>query len=148
MHIYIYTRINIHECIYVCTLTHIHIHTYIHTYIAQAVSRRLPTAAARIRAQVRTYVICGGQSGRFSPRTSISYEFSFHRLLHTHHLSPRTGTIGQIVTDVPSGVSLTSPQETKRNAIPLHSGGVLFKSRVENQMLIILCRPSRQLLGL
>jgi hypothetical protein len=31
--------------------------------LAQAVSRRLPTAAARVRAQVRLYGICGGQSG-------------------------------------------------------------------------------------
>jgi hypothetical protein len=31
--------------------------------IAQAVSRRLPTAVARIRAQVKSCRICGGQSG-------------------------------------------------------------------------------------
>jgi hypothetical protein len=31
--------------------------------IAQAVSRRLSTAAARVRAQVRSCGICGGQSG-------------------------------------------------------------------------------------
>jgi hypothetical protein len=31
--------------------------------IAQAVSRRLPTAAARVRAQIRSCRICGGQSG-------------------------------------------------------------------------------------
>jgi hypothetical protein len=31
--------------------------------IAQAVSRRLPTAAAWVRAQVRSCGICGGQSG-------------------------------------------------------------------------------------
>jgi hypothetical protein len=31
--------------------------------IFQAVSRRLPTAAARVRAQVRSCGICGGQSG-------------------------------------------------------------------------------------
>jgi hypothetical protein len=31
--------------------------------IAQAVSRRLPTAAARVRAQVRLCGICGGQLG-------------------------------------------------------------------------------------
>jgi hypothetical protein len=31
--------------------------------IAQEVSRRLPTAAARVRAQVRSCGICGGQSG-------------------------------------------------------------------------------------
>jgi hypothetical protein len=31
--------------------------------IAQAVNRRLPTAAARVRARVRSCGICGGQSG-------------------------------------------------------------------------------------
>jgi hypothetical protein len=31
--------------------------------IAQAVSRRLSTAAARVQAQVKSYRICGGQSG-------------------------------------------------------------------------------------
>jgi hypothetical protein len=31
--------------------------------ITQAVSRRLPTAAARVRARVRSCGICGGQSG-------------------------------------------------------------------------------------
>jgi hypothetical protein len=40
-------------------------------------------------------------------------QFSFHRLLHTH-LSSEAGTVGQIVGNVPSGLSLTSPQQTKR----------------------------------
>jgi hypothetical protein len=40
--------------------------------IAQAVSRRLPTAAARLLAQVRSYGVYGEQSGRFSPSTSVS----------------------------------------------------------------------------
>jgi hypothetical protein len=31
--------------------------------IAQAVSRRLPTAADRVRARVRSRGICGGQNG-------------------------------------------------------------------------------------
>jgi hypothetical protein len=31
--------------------------------IAQAVSRHFPTAAAQVRARVRSYGICGGQSG-------------------------------------------------------------------------------------
>jgi hypothetical protein len=31
--------------------------------IAQAVSRRLPTAAARVRSQVRSCGICGGKNG-------------------------------------------------------------------------------------
>jgi hypothetical protein len=36
---------------------------------------------------------------------------SFHQLLHTHHHpSSRAGTIGQIVDEVLSGLSLTPPQ--------------------------------------
>jgi hypothetical protein len=38
-------------------------------------------------------------------------QFSFHRLLHTHNLPSRAGTVGQLVADAPSGLSLTSPQE-------------------------------------
>jgi hypothetical protein len=41
-------------------------------------------------------------------------QFSFHRMLHTHHLSSGAGTIGQLVADVSNGLSLTSPQETKK----------------------------------
>jgi hypothetical protein len=49
-------------------------------------------------------------------------QFSFHRLLHIHHhhhhhQSPGAGTIGQLVANVPSGLSLTSPQETKKKVI-------------------------------
>jgi hypothetical protein len=42
--------------------------------------------------------------------------FSFHRLLHNHHhLSSGAGIIIQTVGNVPSGLSLTPPQEIKRN---------------------------------
>jgi hypothetical protein len=43
--------------------------------IAQAVSRRHPTAAARVRAHVKSCGICGGQRhwGRFSPNISVSF---------------------------------------------------------------------------
>jgi hypothetical protein len=41
-------------------------------------------------------------------------QFSFYRLLHTHHLSSGAGTVGKIVADVPSGLSLTLPQENKK----------------------------------
>jgi hypothetical protein len=34
---------------------------------------------------------------------SFPCQFSFHRLLHTHHLSG-VGTIGQLVADIPSGL--------------------------------------------
>jgi hypothetical protein len=85
--------------------------------IAQAVSRRLPTAAARVLSQVRSCGICGRQSGTgqvFSEYFGFPCQFSFHRLLHTHNLLSGAGTIGQIVADVPSGLSLTPPQETKK----------------------------------
>jgi hypothetical protein len=40
---------------------------------------------------------------------------SFHRLLHTHHHpSSGAGTIGQIVADVPNGLSLTHPKKLKK----------------------------------
>jgi hypothetical protein len=41
-------------------------------------------------------------------------QLSFHRLLHTHHLSSGAGTVGKIVADVPSGLSLTSRNYRKR----------------------------------
>jgi hypothetical protein len=75
--------------------------------IVQAVSRRLPIAAARIRAEVRSCGICGGQSYTAVGLLRVFgflYQFSFHRLLHIHHLSPGAGTTGQIMTDVPSGL--------------------------------------------
>jgi hypothetical protein len=84
--------------------------------IAQAATGRLPTAAARVRAQVRSCGICGRQSGTgqvFSKYFGFPCQFSFNLLLHIHHLSSGAGTIGQLVTDEPSGLSLTPPQETK-----------------------------------
>jgi hypothetical protein len=47
----------------------------------------------------------------FSEYFGFLCQFSFHRLLHIHHLSSGAGTIGQILADVPSGLSLTPPQE-------------------------------------
>jgi hypothetical protein len=38
-------------------------------------------------------------------------QFSFNRLLPTHHLSSGAGAIGQLVAHVPSVLSLTPPQE-------------------------------------
>jgi hypothetical protein len=39
----------------------------------------------------------------FSEYFGFPCQFSFHGLLHTHHLSSGAGTIGQLVADVPSG---------------------------------------------
>jgi hypothetical protein len=49
----------------------------------------------------------------FSENFGFPCQFLFHRLLHTHHLSSGAGTIGQLVGDIPSGLSLTPPQEKK-----------------------------------
>jgi hypothetical protein len=50
----------------------------------------------------------------FSEYFGFLCQFSFHRLLHTHDLSPGAGKIRQLVADVQSGLSLTPPQETKK----------------------------------
>jgi hypothetical protein len=41
----------------------------------------------------------------FSQYFGFPYQFSFHRPLHIHHLSSWVDTIGQLVADVPSGLS-------------------------------------------
>jgi hypothetical protein len=53
----------------------------------------------------------------FSEYFGFLFQFSFHRLLHIHHLPSEARTISQAVADVPSGLSLTPPQELikKRN---------------------------------
>jgi hypothetical protein len=52
----------------------------------------------------------------FSEYFGFLCQLSFHRLLYIrHHLSSGVGTTGQLVADVPSGLSLTPPQETKKN---------------------------------
>jgi hypothetical protein len=53
----------------------------------------------------------------FSEYFGFPCQFSFHRLLHIHHLSSGAGTIGQLVADVPSGLSLTPHQETKLTVV-------------------------------
>jgi hypothetical protein len=50
----------------------------------------------------------------FSEYFGFPCQFSFHRLLHTHRLSSGAGTIGQLVADVPSGLSLNPPLEAKK----------------------------------
>jgi hypothetical protein len=78
--------------------------------IAQAVSRRLPIAAAQVRATVRSlgFVVDEVALGQvFSEYFGFPCHFSLYRLLYTHHLSSGAGSIGQLVADVPSGLSLT-----------------------------------------
>jgi hypothetical protein len=75
----------------------------------------LPNAAARVRAR-------SGHVGFVVDKVAVGQvvseyfvfpcQFSFHRLLHIHHLSSGAGTIGQLESDVPSALSLTQPKET------------------------------------
>jgi hypothetical protein len=108
--------------------------------IAWAVSRRRPTAAARVRAQVRS---CGFVVDRvvlgqvFSEYFGFPCQFSFHRLLIHHHLSSGASTVGQLVADVPSGLSVTPPQETNK------MGGLICRpitATVLVQMLRLSCK--------
>jgi hypothetical protein len=48
----------------------------------------------------------------FSKYFGFLFQFSFHRLLHTHHLSSGTGTIGRLVAVVLGGLILVQFQET------------------------------------
>jgi hypothetical protein len=58
----------------------------------------------------------------FSEYFGFSRQFTFHRLLHTHHrLSSWAGTIGQLVAKVPSGVSLNPPQETEKRMVIIYT---------------------------
>jgi hypothetical protein len=91
--------------------------------IDQAVSRRLPTAAARVQTPVR---LCGIRSGQSGSEASFLPVLRFLLPVLSpptapHSLSSGAGTIGQLVADVPSGVSLTPPQESKNRAIAWHS---------------------------
>jgi hypothetical protein len=87
--------------------------------LAQAVSRRPSTAAAPIRARVRScwIVIDRVALGQVSSEYfGFPCQFAIHLLIHNHyhHLSSEAGIIGQTVAAVPSGLSLTS-WEKKNN---------------------------------
>jgi hypothetical protein len=95
----------------------VHIKMFHERVIAQAVSRQLPTATTWVRAQFKSYGICGGliRIGQIISEYFFSpCQFLICRLLHTHHrLSSGVSTADQIVANVPSGLNLTPPQETK-----------------------------------
>jgi hypothetical protein len=90
-------------------------------------ARRLPTAAARVRAQARSCGICGGQSvtGAGFPRV---FRFSVPVLIPPTASKSSDATLGQIVADVPSGLSLTPPPRNKKKSAVDVQGWVATRS--------------------
>jgi hypothetical protein len=83
--------------------------------IAQEVSRR-PPSLGNVGFVVHDVAL--GQV--FCKYFGFSYQFSSHRLLHTH-LSFEAGTRNQLVADVPSGLSLTDTHKIKKiNLLLVH----------------------------
>jgi hypothetical protein len=72
----------------------------------------------------------------FSEYFGFPCQFSFHRLLHTHHLSSGAGTIGQLVADIPSRLSLTLTQEEEEKKTELGA------STHENQCVHVIALRS------
>jgi hypothetical protein len=97
---------------------------------AQAVSRRLSTAAARVQSRVRSYGIC-----------SFPCQFSFHRLLHTHHHVIIRGWYNTPISDrsIKWTVSPhTKKQKKKRLTTSPPSASRLSRKNVEPRHLIIV----------
>jgi hypothetical protein len=62
----------------------------------------------------------------FSEYFGFSCQYSFNQLFQTHHISSGTGTIGQLVAGVSSGVTLTPPQENRKKKITADCVSVPF----------------------
>jgi hypothetical protein len=89
--------------------------------IAQAVSRRVPTAAAHVRAQVRSCGIFGGQIGN---PVGFLRVFRFPLPILITPTAPHSSSITRgwynrpkYVSDVPSGLSLTPRKHILTTAI-------------------------------
>jgi hypothetical protein len=89
--------------------------------VAQTISHRLPTAATRVRSQFKSCEICGELRD-----TGVGFLIALLFLLpvlsppNVLYLSSWAGTVGQLVTDIPSGVLPTArniPKERKRLVI-------------------------------
>jgi hypothetical protein len=81
--------------------------------IAQAISCWLPTTADQVSAQVRSCGICGGQSGNGAGFLRVLwFPLPITPPNAPHSSSSGAGTVGQMVADMPGGISLTPPQET------------------------------------
>jgi hypothetical protein len=52
----------------------------------------------------------------FSEYFGLLFPSKFHQMLHTHP-SSGAGTIGQLVADIPTGLSLAPPSKIKKNEL-------------------------------
>jgi hypothetical protein len=76
----------------------------------------------------------------FSEYFGFPCQYSFHRLLDTHHLSSRAGTTGQLAADVPITKSFCTSQKTCSISITRMDQLMLFKeiigTTVRNKNLV------------
>jgi hypothetical protein len=95
-----------------CILAEIRTHLQCGRAIAQAVSRRLPTAGTRVRARVKSCGIRGRQSGTGAGFLLV---LRFPLPILIPPTAPHTSTSiirpGQLVADIPIGLSLIPPQK-------------------------------------
>jgi hypothetical protein len=106
-------------------------------------SRRITTAAAMIRVQVTFCGTCCGQSdiaAGFLRVLRFPLPFLIPQLLYVHN-NPSSGadTIGQLVGNVPSGLSLTPSHEKKKHASMLLSAISTVHSLEVNNSFFYWC---------
>jgi hypothetical protein len=82
----------------------------------------------------------------FSGYFGFPCQFSFHQLPHTHHhLSSWTGTIGQIVAHVPSGLSHPTPRNNNNNNN--NNNNITIIVIVSGTIIITVARPRHDTLS-
>lgn len=104
--IYSYTLVQSMTCIHIATQRHGKHNTYTR---AQATVGYPLLANASL---THWYFPWGPCRGVINEVFFFHRQISFHRLLHTHHLSTGFGTKGQLLPDVSCGHFLTPPEET------------------------------------
>jgi hypothetical protein len=99
--------------------------------IAEAVSLRHPTAVTRVRTQVRSCGIRGGQNGTAAGFLRV---LRFPLPVPIPPTAPHLPTIRDwyktpTVADVPSGLSLTPPKETGKSSVQINFTSLFHRSQ-------------------
>jgi hypothetical protein len=104
------------------------------------------------RDNIKYYSVFLGRLGKTTEDPSISSipakirteyfgfpcQFSIHRLFHTHYLSSRAATVGQLVADMPSGLK-SHPTLKKKQPKAAASFRERFKSLVRGTSVLSKC---------